>query len=85
MSRGGTAPCTAHRTDEQPRGAETLCAGRRAGFNVRGAVHRVWQGERSLRALQAGMDLGSQLVMQAIVAFALINDRQYGGKQTYTG
>jgi hypothetical protein len=56
-----------------------------AGFDVRGAVHRIWRGERSLKALQAGKDQGSRLVVQAIVAFALIMDKKYGGKQTYQG
>lgn len=55
------------------------------GWDVRGAAHRIWRGERDAEALLAGKDSGSANAIKAILFHATANDRKYGGKQTFRG
>lgn len=51
-----------------------------AGWDIRGAAHRLWRGERELRRLTAGKDAGSQAAIQALLYHAKQFDKQYGPK-----
>lgn len=55
----------------------------RAGWDVRGAVRRVWSGERHLGSLLDGKDAGTQLAIKAIHFYSLQNDKKMG-RQTYS-
>lgn len=48
------------------------------GWDVRGPVRRIWDGERSLVALQRGKDAGSQEAIKTILFHAVQNDNKYG-------
>lgn len=51
-----------------------------AGWDIRGPAHRVWRGEREVRALAAGKDAGSQAAIQSLVYHAHKFDEEYGRK-----
>ncbi|EFN59079.1 expressed protein [Chlorella variabilis] len=53
------------------------------GWDVRGAVRRVWSGERHLGSLLDGKDAGTQLAIKAIHFYSLQNDKKMG-RQTYS-
>jgi hypothetical protein len=52
----------------------------RAGWDVRGALARIWAGERSEAALCAGKEGGTKEAIQALLFYAKQNDSTYGLK-----
>lgn len=49
---------------------------------MRGAVRRIWAGERDAAALCEGKDAGTTLAVKAILFHATAYDTKYGGKET---
>ena len=52
-----------------------------AGYDLRGAVHKIWMGERRLSALQQNTDAGTREVIKAILFHATKYDNSHGHKR----
>ena len=52
-----------------------------AGYDLRGAVHKIWMGERRLAALQQNTDAGTREVIKAILFHATKYDNSHGHKR----
>ena len=52
----------------------------RAGWDVRGAVRKIWAGERRLAAVQQDKDAGSRAAIKAILFHAVQHDNNFGKK-----
>lgn len=51
-----------------------------AGWDVRGAVHKIWAGARDYKALRVGVDPGSCDAIKAVLEHTRRYDEQYGHK-----
>lgn len=60
------------------------CVERRAGWDVRGGVTRIWAGERDLDELIAEKDSGSQIALRTILNFARNFENDFGKRETKT-